>query len=135
MSSGTSSFTITLNPAIHWLIRLLPERARRRTLLASLASAVKGFDCEDTQQITRVNRLLRLSTRDEALKLPVLCQRIIWKTNGALPQPGAVSTRALAKKAADTVPAGLEYSSRRSMETEFDTLFGEEMGQSANMSL
>ena len=134
MNPPRTSATLVLNPALTWLMGLLPKQTLRRTLLASLASRVKGFTCDDDKQIQRINRMLNLSSRDDALKLPVLCQRLIWKATGPLPDTSSPA-RPTARSVVSALPAKLRYDDYRSMETDFGVLMAEETGQGVNMGL
>lgn len=70
----------TDNRFIQYLVNRLPAHLKRIIFLASITAAAKNVNETDDEFIDKLNSLMQLSnTGNNALKLPIYINRLIWK--------------------------------------------------------
>ena len=70
----------TDNRFIQYLVNRLPAHLKRIIFLASITAAAKNVNETDDEFIDKLNSLMQLSnTGNNALKLPIFINRLIWK--------------------------------------------------------
>lgn len=70
----------TDNRFIQYLVNRLPSHLKRIIFLASITAAAKNVNETDDEFIDKLNSLMQLSnTGNNALKLPIYINRLIWK--------------------------------------------------------
>ena len=70
----------TDNRFIQYLVNRLPSHLKRIIFLASITAAAKNINETDDEFIDKLNSLMQLSNSgNNALKLPIYINRLIWK--------------------------------------------------------
>ena len=69
---------INNNFLIRWAVTFLSPKMKRLLYLASLTGAVKGTTVPEIEVIHKLNEILQLSVKDDALKLPIYVSSALW---------------------------------------------------------
>jgi hypothetical protein len=127
---------VTSNPLVRLAIGVLPDRMKRIMYLASLMAIAKDSNIPEEKLISKLNKVLKLSTtNDAALKLPIFLSQLIWSNETVFKADietltNCDSTDALAIESADritsSIPSWFTYSSHSNMSKDLIALFSKE---------
>lgn len=139
----TGKAAIKTNIILRTLIRVLPSRVRRATLLASFAGAMQGVRPEDQQAIHTLNQILHLATYESSLCLPIHVSSLIWYDSEVVKQDitaiqadGAeVDTLMAIRDIVNKIPSWFRYGTSDDMVSDFRDLVKINIGSVDQMAV
>ena len=127
-----TTIAIKVNPLVRAFIWVLPDSAKRALLIGSLAAVATKRTKHDQQFVQSVNRLLHLTTNEQALNAPVQMSSYIWSNSENIDlEVDAIEHQMLkdaelrecARRVAASIPEWFLYDDRETVAGEILELF------------